>query len=216
MWQVMTVSLKAKRVVFVPTDGVLDICKDDSNRRIRGLDFSHPAGLTPLVSGLAFRKSAVRAVDAQLLGASAEAVTLKVSIRRPPELDTTNTIAIDDKVYDITRTDDDGRLVWLYLTQIKTSGQCELVSVKTTYDDLGIAKSIETRQKVYIRTITYGQEAASKGLFNDTTITLRTCDYAGERVVVMAGVRYRVQSVVGDGDWVRLRCVEGVAEVGKS
>ena len=216
MWQVMTVSLKAKRVVFAPTDGVLDICKDDSNRRSRGIDFSRPVGLIPLVSGLPFCKTAVRALDAQLLGASAEAVTLKVSIRRPPQLETTNTIVIGDKVYDITRTDDNGHLVWLYLTQIKTSGQCELVSVKTTYDDLGIAKSTETRQKVYIRAITYGQEAASKGLFNDTTITLRTCDYAGERVVVMAGVRYRVQSVAGDGDWVRLRCVEGVAEVGKS
>lgn len=216
MWQVMTVSLKAKRTVFAPTDGVLDICKDDLTRRLRGIDFSRPVGLISLVSGLPFRKSAVRALDAQLLGASAEAVTLKVSTRRPPELETTNTIVIGDKVYDITRTDDDGRLVWLYLTQIKTASQCELVSVKTTYDDLGIAKSIETRQKVYIRAITYGQEAASKGLFNDTTITLRTCDYAGERVVVMAGVRYRVQSVAGDGDWVRLRCVEGVAEVGKS
>lgn len=216
MWQVMTVSLKAKRTVFAPTDGVLDICKDDLTRRLRGIDFSRPVGLISLVSGLPFRKSAVRAVDAQLLGASAEAVTLKVSARRPPQLDTTHTIVIDDKVYDITRTDDNGRLVWLYLAQIKIVGQCELVSVKTTYDDLGIARSIETRQKVYIRTITYGQEAASKGLFNDMTITLRSCDYAAERVVVMAGVRYRVQSVAGDGDWVRLRCVEGVAEVGKS
>ena len=77
MWQVMTVSLKAKRTVFAPTDGVLDICKDDSTRRLRGIDFSRPVGLISLVSGLPFRKSAVRAVDAQLLGASAEAVTLK-------------------------------------------------------------------------------------------------------------------------------------------
>lgn len=208
-------ALKHKRVVFAPTDGVAYLCEDTLERLERGVDFSTASGLRFIYS-LPFRKSTVRTVDAQLLGASAEAVTLKVSIRRPPQLETTNTIVIGDKVYDITRTDDDGRLVWLYLTQIKTSGQCELVSVKTTYDDLGIAKSTETRQKVYIRAITYGQEAASKGLFNDTTITLRTCDYAGERVVVMAGVRYRVQSVAGDGDWVRLRCVEGVTEVGKS
>ena len=208
-------ALKHKRVVFAPTDGVAYLCEDTLERLERGVDFSTASGLRFIYS-LPFRKSAVRAVDAQLLGASAEAVTLKICVRRPPSLATTKTVAISGQAYDITRTDESDGLSWLYLSKLSTAGTCELVSVKADYDDIGIAHSTETRQKVYIREISYGQEAASKGLFNDTTITLRSCDYAGERVVVMAGVRYRVQSVAGDGDWVRLRCVEGVAEVGKS
>ena len=206
--------LRAKSEVFAPTDGVLRLCRETPARRERGTDWTGDAGLET-VCELPYRRSQVRSQDVDVLGDAVQALTLKVCVRRSPDLSTTDAVVVGGDAYDLTRSDEDGRLAWLYLSQLTSAGTCELVATKTTYDDLGLAHQTETRTTVTARTVEHGTAATGSGALGTLSVTVRACDWDGERAVAIAGRRHSVAKVTGDGDWVRLDCSEGVADVGR-
>lgn len=208
-------ALRRKREVFAPTDGVLSLCRETPGRRARGIDWTGDAGLEA-VCELPYRKSKVRAVDAQLMGDDAQATTLKVCVRRPPALPTTSTVVVGGRAHDVTRVDEDGRLAWLYLTELNAAGTCELVSTTTTYDELGLPVTSKARQAVLVRKVEHGTEAEGTGSLATLSVTIRSCDWAGERKVVMGGLVHSVRKVTGDGAWTTLTCAEGAVDVGQA
>lgn len=207
-------ALRRKSEVFAPTDGVLALCRETPARRARGLDWTGDAGLET-VCELPYRRSQVRSQDVDVLGEAAQALTLKVCVRRPPGLSTTDVVVVDGHAYDLTRADEDGRLAWLYLSQLTSACACELIATKTVYDELGLPKSTETCTMVLARTVAHGTAAADPGALGTLSVTVRACDWDDERAVVMAGRRHTVTRVTGDGEWVRLDCSEGVADRGR-
>lgn len=208
-------SLRAKAEVFAPTDGVLILCRATEARRQRGIDWTGAAGLD-VVCELPYRRSQMRSVDVDALGSDAQSVTAKVCVRRPPSLATTEVVTIGGRAYDLTKADEDGRLAWLYLTQLTSAGGVTLVGTKATYDDLGIAHQAEARTPVLARTIAWGGDAADQGQLSTLTVTLRACDWDGERAVVLGKRRHSVTKASRAGDWVTLTCSEGVADVGQA
>ncbi len=205
-------ALKHKRVVFAPTDGALYLCERSDEWQRRGIKWTDAIGLDVIYT-LQFRKMSVRAVDAQLLGEDAEQISLKVAIQHPPKITTNLTVTIDGKNYDITKADESGRLTYLYLTELASVGQCDLISVKTTYDKVGIKKTTESRLKVWMRGASHSISAVQHGALDALDVTLRAVDWQGERLLEVNGTRYRVQKAIGKGDWVTLQCSEGVADV---
>lgn len=205
-------ALKHKRVVFAPTDGALYLCKRSDEWYSRGIKWTDATGLDAIHT-LPFRKMSVRAVDAQLLGEDAEQLSLKVAVQHPPKITTDLTVMIDGKNYDITKADESGRLTYLYLTELVSAGQCDLISVKTTYDEVGIKKTAESRLKVWMRGAQHSIGAAQHGALDALDVTLRAVDWRGERLLEVDGTRYRVQKATSRGDWVTLQCSEGVADV---
>jgi hypothetical protein len=150
------------------------------------------------------------------MGDEIQGVTLKVCVLRPPDLDTTQTVVVGGRAYDMTRADEDGRLAWLYLTGLESVGTCDLVSTQTTYDELGLPHREEVRVPVLAREVTHGSEGSGESLLSTLVVSVRACDYDGDRYVAMAGKRHAIGKVSGDGDWVRLSCAEGVADVGQT
>ena len=206
-------ALKRKRVVFAPTDGVLELYGRHSSWYIRGVNWAADNFYYPHCE-LPFRKMSVRAVDAQLLGKDVEQVSLKVAALLPPMLSTVDCIAgIGGKLYDITKADEDGRKVYLYLTDLVSVGKCDLVEVKTTYDKVGLKKTVKTPFSVYMRDGVHSVSAAQHGALDEMDITIRSIDWQGERLVKVGDTEYRVQKAIGKGDWVTLQCSEGVADV---
>lgn len=206
-------SLRAKPEVFAPTDGVLSLCRATEARRQRGIDWTGTAGLD-VVCELPYRRSQMRSVDVDALGSDAQSVIAKVCVRRPPSLATTDAVTIGGRAYDLTKADEDGRLAWLYLAQLTSAGGVTLVDTKATYDELGIAHETGTRTPVLARTIAWGEDAATSGQLSTLAVTLRACDWAGERAVVLGDQRHSVTKASRAGDWVTLACSEGVADVG--
>lgn len=206
--------LRAKSEVFAPTDGVLRLCRETPARRERGTDWTGDAGLAT-VCELPYRRSQVRSQDVDVLGEAAQALTLKACVRRPPALSTTDVVVVDGHAYDLTRSDEDGRLAWLYLSQLTSAGTCELVATTTAYDDLGLPTSTEARTTVLVRKAEIGASSVDSGALGILSVTIRSCDWDGERAVVMDGRRHSVTRVTGDGEWVRLDCSEGVADRGR-
>ncbi len=211
----MRVSLRAKREVFAPTDGVLSLCRATEARMTRGIDWTGEAGLE-VACELPYRRSRMRSEDVGAMGADAQLVTAKVCVRRPPSLATTEVVTIGGAAYDLTKTDEDGRLAWLYLTQLTSAGGVTLVGTKTTYDELGIARRTERRTPVLARTVAWGEEGAATGQLSTLKVTLRACDWAGERAVVLGDQRHSVTKATRAGDWVTLTCSEGVSDVGQA
>lgn len=207
-------SLRAKAEVFAPTDGVLRLCSVTDARMARGIDWTGDTGLET-VCELPYRRSQMRSVDVDALGSDAQSVTAKVCVRRPPSIATTDAVTIGGRAYDLTKVDEDGRLAWLYLSQLTSAGEVTLVAIKATYDDLGISHQAETRTPVLARTIAWGGDAADQGQLSTLTVMLRTCDWDGERAVVLGKRRHFVTKASRAGDWVTLACSEGVADVGR-
>ncbi|WP_028264376.1 hypothetical protein [Atopobium fossor] len=207
-------ALKTKREVFAPIDGVLALCEPTAARCARGVNWTSAAGLRTLCL-LPYRKSQVRSVDIDALGSDAPSLSLKVCVRRPPDLSVANTAVIAGKAYDITKTDEDGRLAWLYLTRFESVGTCELVATSAEYDDLGIAHATEKRTSVYVRSVEWSGNSTDAGQLASLHISIRADDWAGERAVVMRGKRHSVTRVTGDGEWTTLECAEGIGDVGQ-
>ncbi len=206
-------ALRTKRVVFAPTDGVLWLCKAAGARFNQGCEWDTDAGLEKLCE-LPYKLSQMRAVDADALGADAESITQKVKVRTPRDIATTDCVCIGTKVFDLTKIDTNGRFAWLYLTEIKRVGTCELIATKTVYNDLGVPSRKETREAVLVRSIDYGENATKNGQLSTLGVTIRTCDWQGERSLAMRGKRHSIESVKGRGDWVVLKCSEGVVDIG--
>jgi hypothetical protein len=57
------------------------------------------------------------------------------------------------------------------------------------------------------------EKAGLQSVWPTIELTVRQCDWDGERHVSYKGIRYAVRSTKGDGNWLRLTCEEGVPEL---
>ena len=199
--------LPSSSVVFAPTDGVVSLCHHTASRDARGLDWTGSAGLTPYVT-CPFKRGRLNSSDYKLQGSEGEGVTMKVTVRTPfgkPEVSTTDVALVDGRAYDITAIDASakGCTSYLYLTRLVDDGTCDLVARTTTYDEDGLAVPKETTTTVHVK--------QAKATDSDGTpaldVIVRTCDWAGERVLVRDGTRYRVSKASTDAEWTTLTCV---------
>ncbi len=203
--------LKRKPEVFAPTDGFLYVMEDLAGRTTRGVDFSGVDGLCELY-GLPYRRMRISSRDVELSDATGDELTLKVEVRKAPDLAPDLDVLCDGAMYDLTRVEDRGATCWLWLSEIATDGTCDLVSSTVTYDELAIEDVVETSQPVYVRKATLSTKRVNAsgvdGLRPSVTLRLRACDYDGERTVMRGGVTYSVMSSEGHGRWVDLACSE--------
>lgn len=210
--------LRRKREVFAPTDGVLSVMSPTSERMERGVDFSGTDGLEALF-GLDFRSSRLRSEDLDLAESEGVQVTRKVVTRRAPGIDAGTTIAIDGDAYDVTRVDVAARNMTLWLSQLTSDGTCALHATRATRDERGEARSEDVPTEVYVRRARMGGERHSKAgaqsVWPTVELTIRACDWEGERSVTFRGVTYAVTATDGDGEWLRLTCEEGAVQHGK-
>lgn len=204
-------ALRTKSEVFAATDGILGIVSRGDAWAIRGAKWDS-AGVYEVGYTAPFASSQLRYSDSVMLGDDVSNVTRKVRARIPPDVDTDSFAAIGGKVYDLTRIDRDGRLAWLYLSEVKAEGQCSLLGYTVTYDDLGLATRTATETPVWYKTATYGSTTDEPPM-PSVTIQIRNVDYAGEREVRVGSTKYAIQSTTGDGQWLSLTCAEGGAQV---
>ena len=198
--------LSHKREVFAPTDGILTLCEEGEGRRARGIDWSTAEGLRALCT-VPYRTTQVRQVDADQMGEAIQTVTMKVCARVPPGLDVGSTWALVGGVaHDVTRADPSGRLCYLYLTRLVVAGTCVLVGSTAKYDELGLPTTTTAETGVCYRQVKWGTDAAgiSVGQVATGTLTVRACDWQGERRVRLNGTTYAVTGAIGSGRWVAL------------
>lgn len=193
--------LRRKAEVFAPTDGVLWLCEESGERLSRGFDWSGAAGLVRGVC-LPYRSMMLRSDDVALAANDGQEVTAKVSVREPPGLSTTALVEMRGKAFDLTRYDCEGRIAYLYLTEVATDGTATIVGQTTSYDELGQAVRETEETEVTVKECRMDVEGGRPVL----TVTLRTVDYAGEATVVRGGERYHVDAVATDGGWTTLKC----------
>lgn len=193
--------LSRKKPVFAPTDGVAWLCSESEERLERGFDWSGTAGL---VRGtcLPFTSMAMRSEDVALAANDGQEVTAKVSVREPPGLSTTPIVEMRGKAFDLTRYDCEGRIAYLYLSEVGTDGTVALVGQTTSYDDLGQAVRETEETEVTVKECRIDVDGGRPVL----TVTVRTVDYAGEATVVRGGEHYHVEAVATDGGWTTLKC----------
>ena len=208
--------LRRKREVFAPTDGVLHVMAETPERQQRGIDFSTCAGLARGMR-LDFRSTRLRTSDLALAESEGVAVTRKVVCRRPPAgLDAHDVVAIGDEVYEVTRTDATPKLATLFLDRLTCDGTCLLKGTSTSRNARGEATRTEGGTEVYVRHARMGDRATSKtgvaAPWPTLALTLRACDWAGERQVEYRSLTYAVTASKGDGQWVELTCEQGMVE----
>lgn len=208
--------LRRKREVFAPTDGILVVMDETAERQSRGIDFTGTEGLQGR-HVLAFRQSRLRTDDLEMAEADGVRVTRKVVCRLCPGVDAGTVVAIDNVVHDVTRVDFTARNMTLHLCKLTHDGTCDLIATKSTRDARGERTTKDTLTTVYVREAGMGGEASVKAglqsVWPTIQLTIRQCDYDGERHVSYKGIRYAVTATQGDGSWVRLTCEEGVPEL---
>lgn len=200
-------------------DGVVTMCRATAARSARGVDWTGAEGLEPYAT-LPYRFMRLRSDDYALQGDDAESATLKMQVRTPYDevpVRTTDVAVVGTRAYDVTAVDGSakGCYKYLYLTELVADGTAALEAENTTYDDLGIAHQSPTTQVVYVRRATQTDDGGTPALY----LTVRACDYAGERAVVRDKLgspqRYSVRTVAWSGEWATLTCMEGGADVGR-
>lgn len=208
--------LKRKVEVFAPTDGVLYVTVESSERLLRGADFSDPA-LLDEVFPLAFRRMRISQRDVELSDSTGSAVTAKVETRAAigltPEMD----VVFDGGVYEITRVERRDHTYWLWLSDLTTDGTVDLVPCTTTRDSHGIPTGdSENAKRVWCRKIAPSSRRTMAdgvdSLMPTMTIRLRTIDYVGEPKLMRNEVEYSVISTEGHGAWVDLTCARKVSD----
>lgn len=210
--------LRRKREVFAPTDGVLSVMTEAPRRSDRGIDFSGTDGLL-VRFGLDFRQSRLRTEDVELAEAEGVLVTRKVVTRRAPGVDAGVTCAIGGRAYDVTRVDLAAKTMTLWLSELSTDGTCVLHGTSVARNPRGEADTNEEDTEVYVRRARMGAESGSSGgaqsVWPTVLLTIRACDWRGERSVTFRGITYKVTSAAGDGAWMELACQEGVVQHGQ-
>lgn len=207
---------KRKREVFAPTDGVLRVMAETPARLERGVDFSGTDGLEELVR-LDFRSTRLRTEDLALAESEGVRVTRKVVCRLPPPgVDAARTVAIGGDAYEVTRTDQTTKHLTLFLDQLTCDGTCELLDTTSSTDARGEVRRTPTEAEAYVRRARMGDRATSKtgvsAPWPTLALTLRACDWRGERQVRYKGSTYAVTASKGDGEWVELTCEQGMVE----
>lgn len=214
----MMAVLRRKREVFAPTDGILHVMDETEGRRARGVDFTGTVGLAPRFR-LDYRQSRLRTEDLDLADATGVRVTRKVVTRRAPNVDAGTVCAIDGTAYDLTRVDLASKNMTLWLSELTSDGTCVLHATTVTRDARGEATATPADTTVYVRTARMGGETHTKAggqtIWPTVELTLRACDWCGERSVTYKDVTYQVASTKGDGEWVTLSCEEGAMDHGQ-
>ena len=210
--------LKRKREVFAPTDGMLLVMDETSERGARGIDFTGTTGLLERF-WLCFRSSRLRTDDMDLAQAMGVQVSRKIVTRRAPDVDAGTIIAIDGKVYDVTRVDLTSKNMTLWLSELTHDGTCVLHATKVTRDARGEASTQDSPTTVYVRRARMGGETHAKAgaqtIWPTVELTIRACDWCGERSVTYKGATYAITSTKGDGEWLALTCEEGAPQHGQ-
>lgn len=210
--------LRRKREVFAPTDGVLLVMDETEGRRARGVDFTGTDGLATR-HRLDYRSSRLRTEDLDLADATGVQVTRKVVTRRAPDVDAGTACSIDGIAYDLTRVDLAAKNMTLWLSELTSDGTCVLHGTKVTRDARGEASTEPEDITVYVRRAQVGGETHTKAgaqtIWPNVSLTLRACDWLGERSVTYKGVTYQVASSSGDGEWVKLACEQGAMHYGQ-
>lgn len=203
--------LRRKREVFAPTDGVLSVMDATAARSVRGIDFSGTYGLDER-HRLAFRSTRLRTQDVELAAADGVEVTRKLVCRRAPDVDAGTIVAIDGYAYDVTRVDLMAKTMTLTLSQLMCDGTCDLVRETTTRDARGESVTGEVPTTVYVRKARMGgttdKRAGVQTVWPTVSLTIRACDWEGERIVSFRGASYAVRAAKGDGEWLVLECEE--------
>ena len=206
-------ALKAKAQVFAATSGVLSVLRRGDAWRGRGADWSSP-GSYELVATVPFATSQLRQVDAAALGDAASGISRKVRAQLPPGVSTTDCVAIGGAVYDVTRLDREGRLSWLYLTELASDGTLDLLPGGVSYDTLGLPARSPTAVTVRYRAASWGRSTGDAPM-PSASVRVRALDWDGERELRVGGETYAVTGAEGDGEWVTLACARGVAQLGR-
>lgn len=210
--------LRRKREVFAPTDGIMSVMDATPARAARGVDFSGTTGLEERHT-LDFRSSRLRTDDLELAESDGVQVTRKVVTRRAPDVDAGTMVAIDGDAYDVTRVDLAPHNMTLWLSQLTCDGTCVLHATKVTRDARGESKTQDTPTEVYVRRARMGGDSHSKAgaqsVWPTAELTIRACDWDGERSVTFRGVTYAITATASDGEWLRLTCEEGAVQHGQ-
>ena len=125
-------------------------------------------------------------------------------------------MAIGGDAYEVTRSDQTPKYLTLFLDQLSTDGTCELKNTRSATDARGEVQRATSPTTVYVRRARMGDRATTKtGIsapWPTLSLTLRACDWAGERQVTYKGATYAVTASKGDGEWVTLTCEQGMVE----
>ena len=210
--------LRRKREVFAPTDGVVYVTDVTAGRARRGIDYSGTEGLAKRFA-LDYRQSRLRTEDLELAETDGVQVSRKVVTRRAPNVDAGTTCVIGGRAYDVTRVDLAAKNMTLWLSEITTDGTCVLHGTKVERDARGEMTTHAVDVEVYVHSASMGGERGSSGgaqsVWPTLRLTLRACDWRGERSVTYRGLTYKVASTQGDGAWVELQCEEGAVQHGQ-
>lgn len=195
--------IKKNPRLFRPTDGALWLCIESSERLEPGFDWS---GVDGLVRGvcLPYKSMMLRAEDIALAESEGQVVEVKVQVRTPPELSTTTLAEIAGRAYDITRTDSEGRLSYLYMEELKSDGRVSLVESDVTYDELGQAHRTEMDTEITVRSFTASYESGAM----TAEVVVRTVDYRGETTLRRGVDSYHVDAVSTEGEWTKLQATQ--------
>lgn len=203
--------LKRKAEVFAPTDGVLYVDTDSTERELRGADFSDSRLINTLFP-LAYRRVRISSRDVELAESTGSEVTAKVEVRHAFALTADDDVAMGGKVYEVTRVEDRGHTCWLWLSEIATDGTCDLITTIYKYDSVGVPRKTGTSPTpVWVRRVSPALRRTSNGvdaLGPMLTLRLRSSDYDGEQQLRRGGITYTVASVESHGRWVDLACRE--------
>ena len=205
--------LRRKAEVLAPTDGVVWVCS--TAEPPVGSDYSDPdvyEGDFPLEC----RRVRVSARDVALAGATGHELDAKLEVRHAPRLDADATATFRGRAYEVTQVEDRGATAYLWLAEVACEGTCDLLREVTSRDGRGVEAPVASPPvTVFVRrdspAASHARDAGQDRLMPSASLTLRACDYGGERRVRRAGVTYDVTSVEHDGRWVRLRCERRVA-----
>ena len=210
--------LRRKAEVFAPTDGVVRLCIDSTEREERGADFADVSLLEPVCS-MAFRRMRISSRDVELADSTGCEITAKVEVRYSPLINANNDVELGGKPYEVTRVENRGRTCWLWLSELASDGTCELLSETYEYDDIGVPQKTSTEPiVVYVRSLSPGMRrvtASGVDALDETLVMrIRAIDYDNERRVRRSGITYTVIKSESHGRWCDLTCQERGADRG--
>ena len=171
-------------------------------------------GAYELAATVPFATSQLRQADVAALGDAASGISRKVRAQLPAGVSTTDCVAIGGAVYDVTRLDREGRLSWLYLTELASDGTLDLLPGGVSYDGLGLPQRSPTAVTVRYRAASWGRSTGDAPM-PSASVRVRALDWDGERELRVGGEAYAVTGAEGDGEWVTLACSRGGAQLGR-
>lgn len=207
----MMAVLRRKAEVFAPTDGVASLCREAAERLEAGFDWSGAGGLQA-VCCLPYQSLELRQQDVELAEAEGTQWTRKLRVRACPDLSTSLIVRVGGAPHELSRVDVDGRLAYLYLTELVADGTAELVEEVEEYDELRQLRRAERAVTVTCRRQRPGaarDPAHDRDRLGATCeLTIRARDWSGQTSVRRNGLLLAVTSAATSGAWVTLSCAQ--------